>query len=131
MEELYATQYTDDENGDIWLAIFKGLYQKQSTRGNIIYPVVKFIGNVNINQRRFLKGAKHPKKITIQQDGTLSLTNSVDGGITLLTILLTEVGYPQILINEIINVINTQSINPNIKTYKGSWDESNQGVVNF
>ena len=130
MEELYAFSHDDPTNGDILLLIFKGIYQKQSTRGNIIYPVVKFIGSININQRRFLKGAKHPQKITIQENGSLTLFHSNER-ITYLNILLTDLGYPQTLIDEITNVINIQSVNPNVKTYKGYHDETRQGIVNF
>jgi hypothetical protein len=92
--------------------------------------VVKFIGNININQRLFLKGAKHPQKITINEDGTIRFSNS-NTIIRQLNTLLTDLGYPQTLIDEITNVINIQSVNPNIKTYKGDWDETRQGIVNF
>ena len=130
MEELYAKQYSDDENGDIWLSICQGIYEKQSTRGNIVYPAVRHIGNINITQRRFLKGAKHLKKI-VNQEGDTIILNGYDNIYTRINILFINLGYPQTLLYEITNVILTNSANLNIKTYKGDWDETREGVVNF
>ena len=130
MEELYANQYTDDENGDIWLAIYQGIYEKQSTRGNIVYPAVRHLGNINITQRQFLKGAKHPKKV-VNQEGDTIILNGYDNIFTRMSTKFTELGYPQTLLDEITNVILTNSANPNIKTYVGFWDINRNGVVDF
>ena len=139
MEEtfLYVKHYngSDDnftgiDNGERWLSIFQGIYQHQSTNGNIIYPVVKFLGNVNITRRRYYKGAKHPRKIIRQEIDTIYLNNNEE--YKLINILFIELGYSDILLNEIINLVIINAYNPNIKIYNQNIaDIQNNGIITF
>jgi hypothetical protein len=77
-----------------------------------------------------LKGAKHPKKV-VNQEGDTIILNGYDNIFTRMSTKFTELGYPQTLLDEITNVILTNSANPNIKTYVGFWDINRNGVVDF
>jgi hypothetical protein len=133
---LYASQYngaddyiTQTDNGERWLHIYQGIYQHIATRGNGIYPVVKFLGSVNITHRRFYKGAKHPRKITRQEGESIFIN---DNEYKPLNILFAENGYPEDLLNNIQNLIITQSNNPNLKTNNSNRiGGENEGIYNF
>ena len=120
---LYAKHYSGmnnnyEDNGEKFLHIYKGIYQHKSTRGNIIYPVLKNLGCVNITTRTFFKGSKHPRKIINQEGDRVTLfdyhNNHAENTYTLLTTLFIELDYPETLLNEITNVVITASNNPNI-----------------
>jgi hypothetical protein len=127
MEEvfLYAMQYngTDNyipqvDNGERFLSIYQGIYQHEATRGTSIYPVLKFLGNVNITRRIFCKGAKHPRKIVRQDGDTLYLFNyhSEDGPYTRLDVLFRNFGYNDTLLHDVQTAVLTASTNRSIKT---------------
>ncbi len=141
MEEtaLYAKHYngTDDtynDNGERYLSVYQGIFQHQSTRENIIYPVLKFLGNVSITQRRFYKGAKYPRKIVRQDGDNVYLFNyhGEDGPITLINTLFTNLGYNNDLLHDIQTVVLNTSANRNIKTNNHNRiGGENDGIVDF
>ena len=134
---LFANHYngTDDyiiqaDNGDRWLSIYQGIYQYQSTRGNKTYPAVRFMGNINITQRRFYKGQHKYHKVIREEENSIFLRNNDE--YTVLNILLANNGYPHTLLNEIENVTLTQSDNPHLKIYNPTRvGGENDGIVNF
>jgi hypothetical protein len=145
MEEyvLYGKQYngTNDyitgvDNGERWISIYQGIYQTQSTRSNKVYQTLKFLGEVNITRRIFYKGAKFPRKITRQEGDNVILFNyhnqDEEYTFTLLTTLFANLGYPEILVNEISNIVIESSNNKRIKTNDHFRDGGeNDGIVAF
>jgi len=140
--ELYAKHYVDPnpvapvEPGEHYLTIYKGIYQHKSSRGNIIYPVLKNLGCVNITTRQFFKGSKHPRKIIRQEGDRVVLFNyhnqDAEYTYTRMPVLFTELAYPEILLNEITNVVISVSNNPSIhsRDYNRVGGE-NDGIVDF
>jgi len=138
MEEydLYAYQwngmtnnYEGIENGEKLLSIYKGIYQHTSTHGNKVYPTLRRLGTVNITTRQFVKGSKHPRKVIIQEDGSILLNGSI---YTRLPALFIELGYPETLLNEITNVVITAS--NDLKIHSSDYNRvsgEEDGIVNF
>ena len=144
MEELrlYAKQYngTDDfitqiDNGERILSVYQGIIQHHAARGNITYPTLRYLGNINITRRIFYKGAKHPRKITHQEDNNVILFNhgnNIENTYTLMSTLFREFGYPDTLLNEITEVIMRESNNPRLKIYNNNQvGGENNGIINF
>lgn len=125
---LYANEYTDETNGNKWLTIYKGLYDDH--HGN---RIVKRLGAVNMTTRIFIKMAKHPRKVIREEGDSIFLNNNYGNpAYTLLNILFAENGYPESLLNEIINVVITNSYNPELKTNNHNRiGGENEGIVNF
>lgn len=129
---MYAKQYTDDinESPQEWLSICEGIYIHESTNHNVTYPAVKFLGSVNITRRQFWKRAKHPRKIVRQDANTITLVDN--NTYTLLNVLFEQLGYPDTLLNEITNIVITQSNNTALKTNNSSrHGGEHDGIVNF
>ena len=144
MEELrlYAKQYngTDDfitqvDNGERILSIYQGIIQHRATRGNITYPALRYLGNVNITRRIFYKGAKHSRKVIHQEDDNVILFNYGNNNehtYTLIPTLFRDLGYQDTLLNEIIEVVIRESNNPRLKTFSNyRIGGENDGIVNF
>lgn len=125
---LYAKQYTDETNGDNLFGVYQGVYHDH--RGN---RVVKILGNVNITHRIFLKMAKHPRKVIHEEGDSIFLNNDYGNPAhTLLSVLFAENGYPESLLNEITNVVITNSYNPKLKTNNHNRiGGENEGIVHF
>lgn len=132
---LYASyfNYTQENMGE-WLHIYQGIFQHESTRGNIIYPTLKYLGTIDLQNRRFIKGAKHPRKIVRQDGDNVYLYNyhGEDGPFTLISTLFTNLGFNNNLFHEIQNIVLISSANRNLKTNNpnrigGEYD----GIVNF
>ena len=126
---LYANLYTDETNGNKWLTIYQGVYHDH--HGN---RVVKRLGAVNMTTRIFIKMAKHPRKV-IHEEGDsifLFLNDYGNPGYTLINVVFAENGYPESLLNEITNVVITNSYNSQLKTNNhNSLGGENDGIVHF
>ena len=143
MEELrlYAKQYngTDDfitriDNGEKILSIYQGIIQHRATRGNITYPALQYLGNVNITRRIFYKGAKYSRKVINQEGDNVILFNygnNIENTYTLMSTLFRELGYQDTLLNEITEVVIRESNNPRLKTSNNRIGGENDGIVNF
>jgi hypothetical protein len=131
-----TNNYEGIESGEKFLSVYKGIYQHRATRGSSIYPVLKYLGCVNITTRTFFKGSKHPRKIIIQEGNRVILfdhhNRPAEHTYTLLPTLFTELGYPESLLNEITNVVITASNDPKIRSrdYNRVGGEAD-GIVNF
>ena len=124
---LYAKQYTDETNGDNLFGVYQGVYHDH--RGN---RVVKILGNVNITHRIFLKMAKHPRKVIREEGDSIFLNDYGNPAYTLLNVVFAENGYPESLLNEITNIVITNSYNPELKTNNHNRiGGENEGIVNF
>ena len=125
---LYAMHYTDESNGDKWLTIYQGVYNDY--RDN---RVVKFLGNINMTHRIFRKGAKHPRKVIREDGDSIFLNNDYSNpAYTILNVLFAENGYPESLLNEITNIVITNSYNPILKTNDHNKNGGeNEGIVHF
>jgi hypothetical protein len=128
--------YSGIESGEKLLNICEGIYQRRSTRGNKIYPVLRQLGTVNITARRFVKGSKHPRKIIRHEGDRVVLFNyhnqDADYTYTPLTILFAELGYSETLLGEITNVVITASNDKTI--YSSDYNRvggENDGIVYF
>ena len=145
MEEhiLYAKHYSGMtnnyegiENGEKWLNVYEGIYQRKSTVSDKMYPALKYLGSVNITTRTFYKSTKNFRKVIRQEGNNIILYNyhNMDSEYTYtpLTILFNELGHPNTLLNDITNIVITASNNPNIKVRDNNrigWE--NHGIVPF
>lgn len=131
-----TNNYEGIESGEKFLNIYKGIFQHRATRGNSIYPALKYLGCVNITTRTFFKGSKHPRKIINQGGDRVILfdyhNQHAENTYTLLPTLFIELGYPESLLNEITNVVITASNDPKIhsRDYNRVGGE-NDGIVTF
>lgn len=124
---LYGNEYTDETNGNKWLTIYKGLYDDH--HGN---RVVKRLGAVNMTTRVFIKMAKHPRKVIREEGDSIFLNDYGNPAYTLLDVVFAENGYPESLLNEITNIVITNSYNPELKTNNHNRiGGENEGIVNF
>ena len=145
---LYARHYlgSDDSysgitNGENWIGVYQGIYNLRSTRGDVMYPALKGLGCVNITRRYFIKQAKHPRKIIHQEGDQVMLFDyahrgnqeySPDRFYKPLPVLFASLGYPDILLNEITNIILTSSNNPKIRVNDNNrTGGENEGIINF
>ncbi len=120
---LYANFYDwDQEMGEEghgkYLYVYKGIYHIQSTHGGVMYPVLKHIGSVDLIGRRFIKAAKHARKI-YKQNGNSVCTHSKANNVETtaheierntyapIREVLLQNNYADDFITEIINTINT------------------------
>jgi len=122
MNELYA-KFSTDDTGDQWLSVYRGI----NTIRN--YPTTKFIGNINITQRKFIKRSKHPRKI-IQQDAHLITLTGYDFILTKMNVLFENLGYTDAFLTEISHVIQTYADNPSFKVCVHSRADD-EGIFDF
>ncbi len=112
-----------------YLYVCKGIYHIQSTHGGITYPALKYICSIDLTHRRFVKEAKHPRKIYNQNENSLCLHNKVNIiGTSIYHIqretyapirdVLLANNYTDNNINEIINIITTYSDDKSIKVHE-------------
>jgi len=111
---LYGHSYIDEENDDVYITVYKGLYEIQSTNSHKRYNAVRHILGMNLTKRLVWKGRKHPQKVTSIEGGILQLgpytpcreINSV----------LTALGYSAGEISELIAIIVSKSNDPILKS---------------
>jgi len=139
MEEiiLYGQEF-ELEDGTKNLYIWDGIYQTHSTHGNKIYPTLRMLGLININNRRFYKFPKRSRKIYYHEGDIVITSKETDPDIRqyytcrVLSNLLIEKQYSEVFINDIINIVITQSNNPNLKTNDHNRNGGeNEGIVEF
>lgn len=133
--------YSGTTNGENWIGVYQGIYNLQSTHGNIAYPALKHLGYVNITRRYFIKKAKHPSKIIHQEGDQVVLFDYAHRGnqeytpnrfYKPLPVLFASLGYPDALLNEITNAILISSNNPKIRVNDSNRiGGENEGIVNF
>jgi hypothetical protein len=131
MTTLYVSSFSD--NGSICLNIYQGIHEKHSTNSNKVYPAVIYRGSVNIMQRCLYKGNNLPQKI-VAQEGDILILSGYDRRCKELSIVLNELGYDQIMLTDIINIVNTVSSDAAVKTYDYYRYDANgsmNGIVNF
>ncbi len=82
--------------------------------------------------RVFIKMAKHPRKVIREEGDSIFLNDYGNPAYTLLNVVFAENGYPETLLNEITNVVITNSYNPELKTNNHNRiGGENEGIVNF
>jgi len=118
---LYGNSYTDEDNNDIYLNVYRGLYTIQSTNSHKRYPALRMILGMNLTKRCLWKQQKHPKKVTEIVDGFLRLAPYTVCR-ELSSVLLSLECSPQ-QITELLAVIASKSDDPTLKT--------NGAVVSF
>lgn len=131
---LYGKYYTDETNQEKWISVFQGIYQTQSTRGNIIYPSLKYMGAINLTQRYFFKGSKTSRKIVIIEDNSVILFdyhNDIrDNTFTPLPLLFANNNLSEELLNDVTNVVLRVSTDKTIKCFNHN-QRHNEPPVDF
>jgi hypothetical protein len=134
---LYGQEFELDD-GAKNLYVWDGIHQTMSTHGNKIYPTLRMLGFISINNRKFYKFPKRNRKIFHQQNDTVIMSKETDPEIREmytcreLTNFLIEKQYSEGFINDIRNIVITQSNNPNLKTNNHNRDGGeHEGIVEF
>lgn len=68
---LFVMPYS--ENDEDWILVYKG-----NSNNNNKYYSAMYIGNVNLNQRFFIKGDKYLQKVVDQKNQTITLEHLKD-----------------------------------------------------
>jgi hypothetical protein len=121
-----VTYYTADNPPPIYIHIYDGIYQKQSTRSNIFYPTLRNLGTINVTERNFSKHSHFQNKIVQQNDDSVVLFSYHNDPerhtYTRLNVLCRQQGYTDEFVEKMINVIIRTTYDNNIRTTSPSVD---------
>jgi hypothetical protein len=112
---LYAKHYTDPDNNDHYLSVYDGIYQPNTPLNSKTWSTVRFLGNINLTQRYFLKGAKFQTKVTNIENNIITITGN--NQLRPFQELLVELGNQQDFIDTVQNAIFTNSNEKKQRTY--------------
>ena len=104
---FYGYSYTDEENGDIYVSVYRGLYDIQSTNSHKRYNAVRHILGINLTQRLIWKGRKHPQKVREIGDGFLQIGDYTP--CSEINSVFTSLGYSAEEITELLAIIVSKS----------------------
>lgn len=110
---LYGDTYGDEETGDMYLSVYRGVYDIQSTNSHKRYPALRQILGINLTQRLLWKSQRHPQKITLIEDGVLRL--GPYRACRELNSVLTSLDYSPEQRTELLAVIASKSDDPTLK----------------
>jgi hypothetical protein len=113
---LYGYSYIDHTNGDRWLTIYEGIHMPTTPTNTRNYPIVRFLGNVNITQRFFLKHRKFPRKIESIENNILVLNDNKN--LQTIQNILNEMGYQQDFIDLLRNAVINSSNDKKVMNYE-------------
>ena len=109
---LYSYSYIDDENGDLFIDIYKGILLPNTPSNPRKYPIVRILGIVNLTKRFFLKYRKDLSKVDILANEHLRLLNAME--LQTMRSQLLEFEYDEEFITLLTNVIHNSSNNKKI-----------------
>ena len=101
--------YTTDNPPPTIIQICDGIYRKKSTRSDLYYPTLRFLGGIAVEERKFYRGKRFQRKIIQQNDDNVILysyhNDPENYTYKPLNILCRELGYTDEFITKMINII--------------------------